>query len=396
MNPVGNSLPRLLYIGDVPVASTVAGSAQLYRLLHDYPVSHLRIVEGDIWTAPPETRLPNVVYEKFRVANKRLLHSRVASLFATYLYLTTSWRTLQLADTIRAFQPETILTVAHGFSWLNAAELASRKRIPLHLIVHDDWPRENHLPQSLKPWGEMKFARVYRKAASRLCVSSYMVQEYEKRYGVSGNVLYPCRAAEGFEFDPTPVEIKRANNAPVLGYFGSINSPAYARSLSTLAAVLEAANGVLIIYSALDEETLENFGLKRPNIVVRKYIPLEQLYSTLRKEVDALFVPMSFGAEDRSNMELSFPSKLTDYTATGLPILIWGPTYCSAVRWAEENKGVAVVVSDENIESLRIAIEKLCRDSSYRAGLVANAIAKGREYFSHRNVTQKFYQSIAH
>jgi hypothetical protein len=57
---------------------------------------------------------------------------------------------------------------------------------------------------------------------------------------------------------------------------------------------------------------------------------------------------------------------------------------------------VAVVVSDENIESLRIAIEKLCRDSSYRAGLVANAIAKGREYFSHRNVTQKFYQSIAH
>ncbi|HEY0385090.1 MAG TPA: glycosyltransferase family 4 protein, partial [Pyrinomonadaceae bacterium] len=297
MTPVGNNFTRLLYIGDVPVASTVAGSAQLYRLLHDYPASHLRIVEGNIWNAPLEARLPNVVYEKFRVANKRLLHSRVASLFATYLYLTTSLRTRQLAETVKAFEPETILTVAHGFSWLNAADIASRKRIPLHMIVHDDWPRENHLPASLRPWGEMKFARVYRRAASRFCVSSYMVQEYEKRYGVSGNVLYPCRAAESFELAPTPGEMKRANNAPVLGYFGSINSPAYARSLAELAAVLEAAKGVLIIYTALDEETICNFGLQRPNIIVRKYIPLEQLYYTLRREVDALFVPMSFGAE---------------------------------------------------------------------------------------------------
>jgi hypothetical protein len=61
---------------------------------------------------------------------------------------------------------------------------------------------------------------------------------------------------------------------------------------------------------------------------------------------------MSFNAVDRANMEISFPSKLTDYTAVGLPLLIYGPHYCSAVQWARENPGVAEVVTADNAETL--------------------------------------------
>ena len=50
---------------------------------------------------------------------------------------------------------------------------------------------------------------------------------------------------------------------------------------------------------------------------------------------------------DRINMEMAFPSKLADCTATGLPLLIYGPAYCSAVTWARENPGVAEVVETE-------------------------------------------------
>ena len=46
-----DGLPRLLYVGDVPVEASYHGSALIYRLLQRYPVERLRIVEGNIFPA---------------------------------------------------------------------------------------------------------------------------------------------------------------------------------------------------------------------------------------------------------------------------------------------------------------------------------------------------------
>ena len=41
-------LPRLLYLGDVPVEASYHGSALLYRLLQAYPAERLTIIEAGI------------------------------------------------------------------------------------------------------------------------------------------------------------------------------------------------------------------------------------------------------------------------------------------------------------------------------------------------------------
>ena len=88
-----------------------------------------------------------------------------------------------------------------------------------------------------------------------------------------------------------------------------------------------------------------------------------------REEVDVLFVPMSFDPTDRPNMETGFPSKLTDYTSVGVPLLIYGPAYCSAVRWAGNNPGVAEVVDDENPKALTEALCRLAASPAHRIAL---------------------------
>src|SRR5687768_10395858 len=113
----------------------------------------------------------------------------------------------------------------------------------------------------------------------------------------------------------------------------------------------------------------------------------------LREEADALFVPMSFDESDRANMEMAFPSKLADYTATGLPLLIYGPAYCSAVVWARDNQGVAEVVEDK--ADLSDAINRLANDPSHRVALGKRALATGREYFTHARAQQVFHQCIS-
>ena len=42
-------LPRLLYLGDVPVEASYHGSALIYRLLQHYPVDRLMIIESNLF-----------------------------------------------------------------------------------------------------------------------------------------------------------------------------------------------------------------------------------------------------------------------------------------------------------------------------------------------------------
>ena len=118
-----------------------------------------------------------------------------------------------------------------------------------------------------------------------------------------------------------------------------------------------------------------------------------ELMTRLREEADALFVPMSFDPRDCVNMQMAFPSKLADCTAVGLPLVIYGPSYCSAVVWARDNPGVAEVVERE--DDLLPAIDRLAGNSDLRLALAKRALEVGREYFSHDRVQQVFNQSLS-
>jgi len=390
-----DKLPRLLYVGDVPVESTVAGSALLYRLLQEYPIDRLYIVEGNIiTTSQPEKRLPDVTYQTLSVGYERLQRSRFVFLYTSYLFLTAKWRSHQLTNLVKTFQPEAILTVAHGLSWITAAELAKKYNLPLHLIVHDEWISSTAVVSQLKNTITKVFGDIYRQANSRLCVSPYMQEFYQKQYGVEGSVLYPSRAKDVAVFEQPPDKSIKSSTSLVFAYAGSINTRAYANSLISLAKVLEETGHHLVIYSPLSQESINQVGLNQLNITTHSLIPYQKLLHTLREEADILFVPMSFEEDHCFNMKIGFPSKLADYTAIGLPLLVWGPAYCSAVRWVKENPGVAELVENQEMTALADSIKKLTESPEYRYKLATNALIMGFNHFSHANVIQHFYQSL--
>jgi glycosyltransferase involved in cell wall biosynthesis len=386
--------PRLLYIGDVPIETTVAGAALLYRLLQNYPVTHLGIIESDLIASNSNHRLSDVSYTTFSIGFQRLLNSRFAHIYTTYLAATASWKVGLFDQHIRQFQPDAILTVAHGFSWLTAAAVAEKYGLPLHLIVHDDWVSSVPMLPHLRAIAKHQFGRVYRQAQSRLCVSPYMVDFYEKQYDIKGKILYPSRAADVPQFSNPPARISQPHSALTFAYAGSINSPGYAQGLVKLASSLESSGHRLIIYASLTDVAAQQIGLTQTNVEIRPLVPSQQLIYALREEADVLFVPMSFDEADRPNMEMSFPSKLTDYTVMGLPLLVWGPDYCSAVRWAKDHPGVAEVVAEDNLSALAGAIRKLAQDPQYRQYLAKTALDTGMTYFSHETGLQTFYQAL--
>ena len=391
----GNSLPRLVYVGGPPVECTTHGSGLLYRLLQDYPAGKLLIVEGWPAVSHPARRLPGVAYRQFALWPKRG-RSRLRRLVATWLALSAPANAPRLRRCLSGFDPEAVLTVAEGYHMLVAARLSEDAGLPLHLIVHDDWLALLPVNPGLKPWLDLQFGRLYRRAASRLCVSPFMEEEYRRNYGVAGEVLYPSWAKDWPSFDGHPQSYSK-NAGPLVGaYAGRILVGGYARLIANLAKCLEAQGGSLLLYGPHSPDDLRSWGLDRRNVLPQGAVDSGELISRLRQEADFVFVPMAFDADGmKCNMQVSFPSKLVDYTATGLPLLVCGPVYCSAVRWARRQGEIAEVVTSEEVEELAAAVQRL-EQAPYRQRLGLASWEVGNRLFSYRTSVETLFRALEH
>jgi glycosyltransferase involved in cell wall biosynthesis len=375
-------LPHLLYVGDVPVEASYHGSALVHRLLSDYPAERLMVFETGA-ESKRERRLKDVKYIARPIVNQRWLNTRFHPYAVAWYSQAGMRRGRAISQSMNGFASEGVLTVAHGFGWLAAAAIARAKDVPLHLMVHDDWPRVADIAPAFRNWLDKQFAGVYRQARSRFCVSPAMRRAYSERYGERAEVIYPSRARDCPDFGAPPARLGRNDRPFTIAFAGTINSQGYVQALHALQAALKTVSGRLVI-----------FGPQRiVDADFRGLVDADQLIMRLREEADALFVPMSFDPSDRVNMELAFPSKLADYTATGLPLLIYGPGYCSAVAWARENEGVAEVAESE--PDLKNAIERLARNPVHRQNLGQSALDIGRKYFSYDQVQQTFIRALS-
>jgi hypothetical protein len=103
---------------------------------------------------------------------------------------------------------------------------------------------------------------------------------------------------------------------------------------------------------------------------------------------------MSFAPAEAAAFRLNFPSKLAEYTAAALPLLIWGPRESSAVRWATSEPGAAAVVTDADETTMGRVLAKLRKDPGWRYELGRTAARVGRKYFSAAGARDTFYQTI--
>jgi hypothetical protein len=176
-----------------------------------------------------------------------------------------------------------------------------------------------------------------------------------------------------------------------VAYAGNIWHKGNWESLRNLASALDAIGGKLLIFGPTKPEDATRNGLDRPNVTVRGFVP--NLIESLRTEAQAVFVAMTFDASERRNMEVCFPSKMTEYTAAGLPVLIHGPDYSSAVRWARENTDAAEVVVEQTQPAIEVALRRLLNPER-RVLLAKRAIEIGRHCFSFENGVSTLHAAL--
>ncbi len=373
----------MLFFSEVKVENTVAGSALLYRLFESLDPQSMLIYEFDVLKHSKHERKLNGVQYHYLRALSFLQANRFSKRVHVLLSLCIiPLVVIYLKRKIRNQPLTNIVTVTHGIGWLIAYKLSKKLNIPLILILHDEVSFTYRVPGFCQQFMISSFASCYRSAKKRFCVSPYMEEYYFHKFGVRGDVLYPFRSSTSIEYKSIPVRVRQAKQSIVFGYAGSIATPSYGRQLALLANALNDKGGKLIIFSSIDIAFMRRHGLLFNNVEIKSFLPTNDLVSYFRQNVDALFVPMAFDQETDVAFQLNFPSKLTDYTLAGLPLVISGPSNSSAIKWARDNTEVAITIGKESLNEFTVCIDRLLMDAELRIQLAEKSLNIGNHYFS--------------
>jgi glycosyltransferase involved in cell wall biosynthesis len=381
------ALPRLAYIADVPIEKSFAGMVIVYRLFERYPAERLHVFETK--RSDTALRLPGVSYELLFPAAFRAMRTRFHVQVTAIVCLLAPVLAAILARRLRALKLEGIVTVSHGTSWQIASRVARRLRLPLYVVNHDYWRDTISVPKFMREWLEQRFAEVYRTSAQRFCVSPCMESYYHELYGVPGHLLYPGRPANSRSASSP---MRKGSKEFRIGYAGSFHE-FFGPILNAVAEDLDAIGGVLVVFSPPTPDGIRRKVLPARNVRLEPPIANnDEIVSRLQASCDALIVPMprSMGI----NVRVSFPSKLVDYTATGLPVLIVGAPECSLRRWCSEHDA-AIVVDEGDRAALRAAVRTLATDPRLRSAMGAKSRAVGEACFSYERTAGTFIRRLA-
>jgi hypothetical protein len=384
------AIPRLLYLGDVPVEASFHGSILLYRLLQEYPPDRLFIIERG-QASLPARRLPGV---KYGFIPRKTLHPQMSrfELFTAGIGETGELeRLLEQAGTDGV---DGVLTVAHGTGWMAAYRLANKLSLPLHVICHDDHVRGVSRWPILRQWGEYSFSRMYASAKSRLCVCHGMEQEYYRRYGKKGTVLYPNRDKNAPAAAAAPDRLLSETRRITAAYAGSLHMAECENALITLGQILRKCGGRLIVYGSYPEGVLSAEKIGDAPIEVRSPLSSADLIKELRETADFLFVPLPFSPSDSIFVRTSFPSKLTDYTCVGIPMLFYAPEDSSLMQWSEKSGGAALCVTSNSPVEMESAVNRLRSEPALRWQLAQRSIEAGAKDFDYENAKNILFREI--
>lgn len=249
-----------------------------------------------------------------------------------------------------------------------------RTKVPFYVYLFDIY-KGNLFPLTgklLAGWFEPKLL----KRAEKIIVTNAGTKEfYRKRYGdkIAEKIviIHNSTSPDRYLNLQTPYQPKPPYTILFTGniYWPQIDS---IKNLLKAMAGLPDLDLRFKIYSPQPSEYLKAIGINSPQIEL-SVAPGDEM-PKIQSQADILFLPLSWHTSSPEIINTATPGKLTEYMIAGRPILIHAPKESYLAQYAREN-GFALVVDEENIDKLKLSIQRLLFDTQLANQLVVNAQA---------------------
>jgi glycosyltransferase involved in cell wall biosynthesis len=277
-----------------------------------------------------------------------------------------------------------VLTLAYRSGCWVAQRYAKRHRVPLVVRFDDWWPDIAEVHSPVRRQLEQRFLDLHRSADLSLCISGGML----KALGPHRNarVILPIPDVEPIR----PSKCQDSADKFRVCYTGNMFD--YSEMLADLAQLALKQTGVRIEFR----------GRPRwPQALIREMTQRHLLHdfesgSTFDdwlSSFHAYLVVMFFDAAQRRRMETCFATKLTEYSRTGRPVVIWAPETSAVVQWAKKSRA-ALCVTDPDASALLSALAHLKRDRALQLELAAQMRRAYETEFSPVRLQQQFLEGL--
>lgn len=316
----------------------------------------------------------------------RVQHSRFAKYANDFLAVrSTSFLNSDLLNLMPSVKNGVVVTVAHGELFEVALRFANCHQFPLVSFFHDWWPDIPRLHAPFRGILERKFLNLYRRSNVALCVSEGMKRALGPH--PSSHLLYPIPDA------PRKISSKIVHSHAkfIIRYSGNLFE--YGPMLGNALKEFQKNDFVRLEVRGANPQWPEFFKLEMfEKALWKDFAPRNELDDWLA-EADAFLIPMVFKAGMRRRMQTSFPSKLVEFAQFGKPLIIWGPSDCSAVDWAG-NSIKALCVTEESTTALVDKIICLFKNPQEQSRLAVEARKASEVEFNPQIIQQQFLELL--
>lgn len=303
---------------------------------------------------------------------ERLLRTRLYRFMHSYKHLVAGrFIPPAVMQAAREFKPDMIFTIAGAWGWttLMSQQLARRLNVPLVGSFNDWFDFSGIIHPWARPLLERKFRSFYQSCDLALCTCEGMREELGPHR--NAQILYPL----GGNLNPAAVraDVTRKDNSRFVAAFAGNLGNWYGKMLEGLVTKALAARAPVDFrfFGGGASWSGEFDRLARERGMLQGHVAFAQLQQEMAG-TDGLLLPMGFDEDCALTERTSFKTKFLDYLTFQKPILVWGPEYCSAVRFAREFDSAEICVSPDEGKFLA-SIEALARNPARQGELVRNA-----------------------
>ena len=373
---------RVIFISSVRPEPTSAGQIILYRHFCNRPEFDLEVYGFE------PTKL------SFRMVLRRLLGkiAQFGGIFETlvncaWVLWKGRWIDKDLPAAVSKSQKTIVGTVAQGDGFYAAERFAKKHSLPLVVFFHDWWPDMAGAPKPVVKVLGKRFLSLAQSCNLGICVSEGM-----KRALGGGKKLEVLPPIPGhFEFDMQFASQAKAGTVFKIVYSGNLDL--YGPMLLEALRVFKGHPQIQLQVRGSnpnwpDEAQNE---IRAAGLWV-EFAPRSELVAWLQS-ADAFLIPMVFEEKYRRRMMTSFPSKLIEFAQFGKPLIIWGPEYCSAVQWGEQNEK-ALCVKSPDVDELSKQLEFLCALPDQKQKYAEKSINAAESEFNPSSIQAIFLSMI--
>lgn len=265
-----------------------------------------------------------------------------------------------------------------------------RKKYVIHLM--DDWlhSQPDHklfFKERYKNKLDSIFRYILAHSQIKIAISEKMAKEYKELY------------RDTFIWFHNPVDIKRfytenysRKKEKSIVYIGKINKDNYDvinDLILALPDINKQKNCHLDLYTPTEETYIKSKLSLNKFVTIHQAVPYANIPAVLGQG-DLLFLPLSFKKRSIKYTRLSISTKLSEYMATGRPLLVYAPENIAITEFVRDN-ACAFIVTKKNEEILvKEVISILTARKEEVKSIVNKALEIAREKFDFDRVTFHF------